>query len=226
MWTAFLTRWRPGAALALLLVALAGCQALPTPPQAPVRYDLGPAPSAEQALASTGAATPPAALVLADIQAPWQAEGSSTAMHYRLAYAQPHHRHAYSQAHWSLPPELLVQERLRQWLSQGQRVVLSAEGGRIPPSVAGQAPPVLLLALEQFEQVFDQPAHSSANIRLRATLMGYQAAGEVLLGQQLFTATIPAPSANAAGGAAALSQATDAVGQQLTQWLQTTATAR
>lgn len=56
--------------------------------------------------------------------------------------------------------------------------------------------------------------------------MGYQAAGEVLLGQQLFTATLPAPSANAAGGAAALSQATDAVGQQLIQWLQTTATAR
>ena len=127
---------------------------------------------------------------------------------------------------YPLPPELLVQERLRQWLSQGQRVVLSAEGGRIPPSVAGQAPPVLLLALEQFEQVFDQPAHSSANIRLRATLLGYQAAGEVLLGQQLFTATLPAPSANAAGGAAALSQATDAVGQQLIQWLQTTATAR
>ncbi len=53
---------------------------------------------------------------------------------------------------------------------------------------------MLLLALEQFEQVFDQPAHSSANIRLRATLMGYQAAGEVLLGQQLFTATIPPPA--------------------------------
>ena len=92
--------------------------------------------------------------------------------------------------------------------------------------VAAGITTVLLLALEQFEQVFDQPAHSSANIRLRATLMGYQAAGEVLLGQQLFTATLPAPSANAAGGAAALSQATDAVGQQLTQWLQTTATAR
>lgn len=204
----------------VLTVLLTACQSLPTPPQEPERFDLGLATWAEMP-----AALPPA-VVLADIQAPWQAEGSTTAMHYRLAYAQPHHRHAYSQAHWSLPPELLVQERLRQWLSQGQRVVLSAEGGRIPPSVAGQAPPVLLLALEQFEQVFDQPAHSSANIRLRATLMGYQAAGEVLLGQQLFTATIPAPGANAAGGAAALSQATDAVGQQLTQWLQTTATAR
>ena len=193
----------------VLTVLLTACQSLPTPPQEPERFDLGLTTWAERP-----AALPPA-VVLADIQAPWQAEGSTTAMHYRLAYAQPHHRHAYSQAHWSLPPELLVQERLRQWLSQGQRVVLSAEGGRIPPSVAGQAPPVLLLALEQFEQVFDQPAHSSANIRLRATLMGYQAAGEVLLGQQLFTATLPAPSANAAGGAAALSQATDAVASRV-----------
>lgn len=204
----------------VLSFLLAACQSLPTPPQEPERFDLGPATLVE------GPPAQPSALVLTDIQAPWQAEGSTTAMHYRLAYAQPHHQHTYSQASWSLPPELLVQERLRQWLSQGQRVVLSAEGGRIPPRVAGQQPPVLLLALEQFEQVFDQPEHSSATIRLRATLVAHQAAAEVLLGQRLFTATVPAPRANAAGGAQALAQATDAVGLQLTQWLQTMAPPR
>ena len=87
----------------VLTVLLTACQSLPTPPQEPERFDLGLATWAEMP-----AALPPA-VVLADIQAPWQAEGSTTAMHYRLAYAQPHHRHAYSQAHWSLPPELLVQ---------------------------------------------------------------------------------------------------------------------
>lgn len=225
MWTAFLTRWRPGAALALLLVALAGCQALPTPPQAPVRYDLGPAPSAEQALASTGAATPPAALVLADIQAPWQAEGSSTAMHYRLAYAQPHHRHAYSQAHWSLPPELLVQERLRQWLSQGGRTVLSAEGGRIPPHlhIGATQPLVVQLALEEFHQNFDDATHSHAQVRLRATVTRQQPQGEVLLGQRVFTSTLAAPSADAPGGAQALTAAIDQIAAELLPWLQQSA---
>ncbi len=82
----------------VLTVLLTACQSLPTPPQEPERFDLGLATWAEMP-----AALPPA-VVLADIQAPWQAEGSTTAMHYRLAYAQPHHRHAYSQAHWSLPP--------------------------------------------------------------------------------------------------------------------------
>ncbi|MFC4623592.1 ABC-type transport auxiliary lipoprotein family protein [Comamonas nitrativorans] len=205
----------------LAALLLAACQSLPTPPKEPARYDLGAA-----ALVDVTVPAEPAALVLTDIQAPWQAEGSTTAMYYRLAYAQPHNLHTYSQASWSLPPELLVQERLRHWLSQGQRVVLSAEGGRIPPRVAGQQPPVLLLALEEFEQVFDQPEHSVAKVRLRATLLGHRPAGEVLLGQQVFSVTTPAASADAAGGAKALSQALDSLGQQLVAWLRQSAANR
>jgi len=206
----------------LAALLLAACQSLPTPPKEPERYDLG----AAAAAADVAVPAEPTALVLADIQAPWQAEGSTTAMHYRLAYAQPHTLHAYSQATWSLPPELLVQERLRHWLSQGQRVVLSAEGGRIPPRVAGQQPPVLLLALEEFEQVFDQPGHSFAKVRLRATLLAQQPAGEALLGQRVFSVTAPAASADAAGGARALSEAMDALGRQLVAWLRQPAASR
>ncbi len=209
----------------LAALLLAACQSLPTPPKEPERYDLGAAALADAANVAADPAEP-AALVLTDIQAPWQAEGSTTAMYYRLAYAQPHNLHAYSQASWSLPPELLVQERLRHWLSQGRRVVLSAEGGRIPPRVAGQQPPVLLLALEEFEQVFDQPAHSFAKVRLRATLLAHRPAGEVLLGQQVFSVTTPAASADAAGGARALSQAMDTLGQQLVAWLRQPAASR
>lgn len=217
--TATLLR-RPAAALSasLLALALAGCQALPTPPKEPVRYDLG---SAQ--VAATDAAAAPRTLVLADIQAPWQAEGSSTAMHYRLAYDQPHALFAYSLASWRLPPELLVQERLRQWLSQGGRTVLSAEGGRIPPLVdaAGAThPPTLYLALEEFHQSFADAQHSHASVRLRATVTGGQGGAEVLLGQRLFVATPPAPSADAAGGAQALATAVDQIAAQLLPWLQ------
>ncbi len=92
--------------------------------------------------------------------------------------------------------------------------------------MAGQQPPVLLLALEEFEQVFDQPEHSVAKVRLRATLLGHRPAGEVLLGQQVFSVTTPAASADAAGGAKALSQAMDSLGQQLVTWLRQSAANR
>ncbi len=198
-----------------LAAALSACSGLPTPPQEPTRYDLG----ATVVPAATNAPAQPAAIVLADIQAPWQAEGSTTAMHYRLAYAQPHTLYAYSQASWSLPPELLVQERLRQWLGLFGRVVLSAEGGRIPPTVQGQAAPVLQLALEDFHQVFDSADTSHALVRLRATVHSYHAGGDSLRGQQVFTVQVPTPTADAPGGAQALAVAIDRIGTQLNDWL-------
>ncbi len=205
---------RMGLALALGL-GLAACQSLPTPPQEPLRFDLGALPSTPTLNAH------PAPLVLADIQAPWQAEGSTTAMHYRLKYDQQHPqaRHAYSLASWSQPPELLVQERLRHWLSQGGRVVLSGEGGRIPPKIDGQHPAIVQLALEEFLQTFGTPESSCSLVRLRATVVQPQTVGEALLGQQVFEARISAPTLDAAGGAQALARAVDVIGQQLTDWL-------
>ena len=214
------TRMRPAGVLvsALCALALSACQALPTPPQDPMHYDRGASTALPQQPAP--AASVLRAVVLTDIQAPWQAEGSTTAMHYRLAYAQPHALHAYSLARWSLPPELLVQERLRQWLDHGKLVVLTAEGGRIPPTLQGQIAPTLLLALEDFHQVFDSPTTSHAQVRLRASLLTHSPAGEVLQGQQVWSVQLPSPSADAAGGAQALALAVDQLGQQLLDWLQ------
>lgn len=223
MWTSCLTRWRPWTAATLVLVALAGCQALPSAPKEPVPYDLGPAPRATAPAPTPTSTQPrPVALVLADIQAPWQSEGTGTAMHYRLAYAQPQALYAYSLASWRLPPELLVQERLRQWLSQDGRTVLSAEGGRIPPQLDDGAPQplTLQLALEEFHQTFDDATHSHAQVRLRATVTRPQPQGEVLLGQRVFVSTPAAPSADAAGGAQALTLAIDQIAAQLLPWLQ------
>ncbi|MBS7349192.1 MAG: membrane integrity-associated transporter subunit PqiC [Comamonas sp.] len=210
-------------AIALALgLGLAACQSLPTPPQEPMRFDLGAAPSASSS-ARTNRDSPPAPLVLADIQAPWQAEGSTTTMHYRLPYDLQHPQalHAYSLASWSQPPEILVQERLRHWLSEGGRMVLSGEGGRIAPYINGQRPPSVQLALEEFLQVFEHPSASYAIVRLRATVVQDKALGQELLGQQLLEARISAPSLDAAGGAQALAQAVDTIGQQLTDWLNT-----
>ena len=198
---------------AVVVCGLVACSSLPRPPDAVVRYDLGVAP----ALVATSAAAQ-APIALAAMQAPLQAEGS-TALRYRLAYADAQVLHAYTQARWSLPPAQMVQQRLREHLSAGGRVVLAADPGEIPPRVQGRHVPVLHLALEEFSHVFRNPQDSEGWVRVRATLVDPAPEGDVLLAQQLFEVRQGAAAANAAAGAQALSAAVGRLGQELRQWL-------
>lgn len=200
--------------LALSLV-LAGCSGLPAKPATPTQYDLGLAKPSAPAAAPT-AAQP--AIALADIQAAAPLEGS-TAVFYRLAYANAQELRAYSQARWSEPPADLVQQRLRAVLGQ-QRVVLSAENGRLPPQLPEGQPRVLRLALEEFSQVFAAPGQSVGWVQLRATVAQIRPTGERLIGQRLFTVQQPAARADAAAGIQALSGAVDRLALELDQWLQ------
>ena len=202
-------RWCLGG---LAAVVLAACSNLPKPPQTAVRYDLGAPPSL------LAAAQPLQPVALAQMQAPLQADGS-TAVRYRLAYADAQVLHAYTQARWSLEPAAMVQQRLREHLSQGGRAVLSGEAGELPPSVQGRQVPVLRLALEEFSQVFSSTENSAGAVRVRATLVDPAAQGDVLLAQRVFAVQQPAAAANASAGVQALSLAVDNVGQQLVQWI-------
>ena len=78
----------------------------------------------------------------------------STAIVYRLAYADPQRVHQYARARWAGQPSPLLQQRLRQSLA-------------IAP---GSAPCTLRVELDEFSQVFDAAASSRAVLR-----------GEVLL---------------------------------------------
>ncbi|MEG2045457.1 MAG: ABC-type transport auxiliary lipoprotein family protein [Comamonas sp.] len=198
---------------AVLATGLSACSNLPSSPSQPARFDLGPV---QVATASAPAKSYPV-LALADIQARAQNENSTSVL-YRLAYADAHAQHAYAYARWSQPPAVLVQQRLRDILGQ-DRTVLSAERGAQAPQVQGQTPPVLQLALEEFEQVFTSSTASVGALRLRATLIDPRRGGDVLLGQRLFALQQPASAANAAAGAQALAQAVDQAGLQLQQWL-------
>ena len=108
---------------ALLATGLSACSNLPSSPSQPARFDLGPAP----AVAAAAPASVHPVLALADIQARAQNENSTSVL-YRLAYADANAQHAYAYARWSQPPAVLVQQRLRDILSQ-DRIVLSAERG-------------------------------------------------------------------------------------------------
>lgn len=199
---------------AAAVVWLAGCT-LPRPPQTVTRYDLG----APAALAAPPSVALPA-VALGTVQAPLLADGS-TLVHYRLAYADAQVLRAYTQARWSVSPAQMVQQRLREHLTQGGRVVLSAAAGEAPPSVQGRQVPVLRLALEEFSHVFTSAQDSVGWVRVRATLVEPAPQGDVLLAQRVLEVRQPASAPNAAAGAQALAQGVDVLGADLTQWLQT-----
>lgn len=205
---------RPASVVATFAaIFLAGCSALPQPPVRPVLYDLGPgqlAPAAEQ--------PPLPALALADVQSAGPVDGS-TAVHYRLAYADARQLRPYQSARWSQPPAQLLEQRLRAVLGE-RRAVLRADKALIAAR-QGQAPTaVLRVELEEFSQIFTSEQGSTGVVRLRATLAEPTPTGEQLLGQRLFVAQQAATSADAAGGTRALAEATQQAAQALAQWLE------
>ena len=210
-----------GALLGLIL--LAGCSALPTPPTRPVLYDFGPGALAPVP-GDRRAPLPP--LALADVDAPGVPEGSNAVL-YRLMYADTQQLRPYSQARWSQPPAQLVQQRLREHLGQ-RRAILKTDDAAAQarePAAGNRLPTVLRVEIEEFSHIFTRPSESAGVVRLRATVVDLTLAGEVLRGQRVFIARTPAQSADAAGGVAALADATSQAAQELADWVDQVAAA-
>ncbi len=194
---------------------LAGCAALPDPPARATVYDFGPG-AAQPAAAQPGA--PLAALVLVDVASAGLADGSS-ALLYRLAYANAQQLRPYSQARWSQPPAQLLQQALRERLGR-DRIVLSASQAAALQPDRQRLPAVLRVQLEEFSQVFSSAQDSAGVVRLRAVLADTGLTGETLVAQRVFTAQRPAGSADAAGGARALAEASAQLADELAAWVQ------
>lgn len=193
---------------AVLALLLAGCSVIDKPVRASV-YDFGPGPLAAVAAAPAGLP----ALTLAEVDA--GAALDSTAVLYRLAYANAQQLQPYAQARWSMSPAQLLRQRLRERIGQ-QRTVLGPEDAN-----PGNDPArwVLRVELEEFSQLFSAPAQSTGLVRLRATLVQPGANGDRLVGQRMVVAQRPAASPDAPGGVRALGDATDAAVDELLQWL-------
>lgn len=194
---------------------LAGCSALPAPPPRATIYDFGAGP-VEAAQASTGVALAP--LILVDLTRAGAPEGSS-ALLYRLAYANGQQLLPYTQARWSQPPAALLQQALRERLGRRRVVLTGTEGATMQPD-NGRLPSVLRVQLEEFSQVFSAPQTSAGLVRVRAVLTDASAAGETLVAQHLFVAQRDAATPDAAGGARALAEASAQVAEELAGWVQ------
>jgi cholesterol transport system auxiliary component len=209
-----LRRLQAGAAAAAALLLLGACSALPERPQRPVTYDFGPG----VITAPAAAGKPLPALALAEVEPSGLLEGS-TAVLYRLAYADAQQLQPYAQARWSTPAAQLVRQRLRETLGQ-RRAVFSAGESAALMRTNGTLPRILRVDLEEFSQIFDSPGSSAGVVRLRVTLLDSTPEGDRLLGQRLVVVQRPAASADAAGGVRALAQAADAAAQEIEDWLE------
>lgn len=193
------------------LGVLAGCSSTKPGANAAV-YDFGPGMVTEQP-SNRMAPLPP--LALGEVQASVALD--NLAVVYRLSYSDSQQLRPYAQARWSMPPAQLLRQRVREALGQRRAVVNLADGVLPAPGTL-----VLRLELEEFSQLFESADRSAAVLRLRATLAQVGNGGDSLVAQRSFVAQQPSTSADAPGGVRALTVATDAVVEQLEQWVQQT----
>jgi len=175
---------------------LAGCASNPAA-ISDIRYDLGPP-------AQVASAGPLPAVKVLDVTAP-EMLGSDKVI-YRLSYADAQRTAAYATSHWTMPPAMLLTQRLRGALSSRGTVLTGGDGVHAP---------VLKVELDEFEQDFDGQTQSHGAVTARATL-SFQ--GKVL-GQHTFVARAPASTPDAAGGTRALAAASDDLVAQISAWL-------
>ena len=190
---------------------LSACAVLDKPVQAAV-YDFG---SGDLSSASPANRTA-RPLVLGDVDAPSALD--NTGVMYRLAYADDQQLRPYALARWSMPPAQLVRQHLRDRLNQSGVVLSAREAAALGKSPAG-GPLLLRLELEAFSQRFDDPQRSAGVVKLRAVLIEISAGAEKLLDQRVLVMQRPAPSPDAAGGVRAMKAATDALADELNEWL-------
>ncbi|MFZ6649505.1 ABC-type transport auxiliary lipoprotein family protein [Undibacterium sp. TJN25] len=198
------------ATLATLMVLVAGLAACSTPAAPPVQmYDLGPLKAGAAAPAATGAPAPNGALPaisLADVTT--AASLDSNYMLYRLQYENGQQLRSYSQHRWSMAPAQLLAQRLKMRVAAAGGVIVSATDGAANL-------PVLKIDLDDFSQQFSSPATSVAVVSVRASIFK----GRNLVAQQSFSQRADA-GGDAPGGARAMTEASDALINNIVSWLQ------
>ncbi|WP_353233386.1 hypothetical protein [Diaphorobacter ruginosibacter] len=212
----------PGAGLAALALAalLAGCGSiLPQPPQRADVYDFGPGlTTARAAGAAAQERQPLPPIGLADFATAGPPDGRS-ALYYRLAYANAQVLYPYTLARWSQAPAALMQMAVRDRLSAQNRAVIFGSENIDQQITGGRSPTILRAELEEFSQVFSSEKDSVGLVRVRASLISSSKSGDELIAQRVFVAQRPAASADAAGGAGALSDAALQVADDIAQWV-------
>jgi cholesterol transport system auxiliary component len=167
----------------------------------PVQYDFGP-----DAATREEPSRLQREITVASVSAPaWL---DTPALIYRLAYRDASQPRSYAESRWVAPPRELFTAQLR------QRLAATTRSGVLTPADGVRTSVTLRVELLEFSQVFDAPDRSRGLVRVRAVLVE----DGRLVAQTSFSTEQPAPSADAAGGARALTLAVDATIDRLIGW--------
>ena len=165
-------------------------------------YDFGPA-----AMAATAPAPgTPIAVVVTDVTG--SAAFDNERMYYRLNYSDPLQSRAYSNSRWAATPLQLITQRVKTRLAQSGAKVLS-------PTDASSGIMILRMEMDDFSHTFDSVSQSHGQVILRASLFQQHR----LVDQKVFNRKTSASTADAGGGARALTSATDAIAADMVAWL-------
>lgn len=180
------------AAAATITLVLTACA---TKGPATMHFDFGPLQASQLTVANVGMID---AVIVADVTGP--AALDSERMQYRLLYADAREARLYAYNQWtSTPPQLLTQ-RIKARMAQAGVQVLSTTD-------AAASATVLRIEVEDFIQNFDSATSSRGVLRLRASVFR----NHKLAAQKVIERSVPAPTPDAAGGARALGEASDAI---------------
>jgi ABC-type uncharacterized transport system auxiliary subunit len=128
---------------------------------------------------------------------------------YRLDYAAPSSPRRYAVSQWVATPGELVTLRLRD-------AVASANAGYTLTASNGSGGYSLQATLEEFTQVFTEPAKSHCIVQLRVLL--WKSADQITA-QRIFRIVMPAQTPNASGAAVCLASAVNMDIDEIVQWL-------
>lgn len=143
-----------------------------------------------------------AGMLAIEVRAPlWM---DSLGINYRLAYADASVLREYSRSRWAGPPGQLIEQRLLQQMDG-------------VPSGLMRGKCLLRLEIAEFSQVFSAPAESQGMLRGRALWLD---AGRRSLAERAVAIAVPAPTADAPGGVAALQESVGQLAVQLLAWEQ------
>jgi len=133
---------------------------------------------------------------------PWL---DTTAMQYRLSYADRTRREAYAASRWAAPPARLLEQKLKQRLLGGLVPMQEQAGGCR-----------LRVDLDEFVQDFVKPETSQVILEASATLLAPRA--DIFLARQHFRVVQPA-GGDAPSGVVALAAAVRQFGDEIDGWL-------
>lgn len=190
-----IARFSPAAAVVGMALLVVACTTVPRAAPGYAVHDFGPV------VEPTPHALAFSVRNIEVVPAPWLA---STAMQYRLLYAQPTRRLAYVESRWAAQPAQLVELTIR-------RAV------RSDASAEGSSGCKLQIDLDEFVQVFTTESQSAGRIEARAALLAPRS--EQVVASRAFSVLRPASSPVAAGGVAALGEGVAQLNRELLGWL-------